>query len=469
MSKSDPIFTFTIVCQAMVAFIGLIFNGYILFVLICSKLTVNNILLLFMALADTAICLLILVANTPMSLNHHLPQVQHLSINSSQVMDEYNVQDWACGAQGALWTVLPLCITWAICGLIVDRYIAIVRPLSYNRLINVRKATVLLIIIWMCLISFSLPPLLGCCSYRFLLSHSGCVAICSRSTINNNEFYYMILYISSLLIPVIVIIVCNVHIAFIAHNHRHRIVSAIYEITMRAQATVIHQSTVTHQSTHQSSPNYLFKYKGRHAFLPILQLVGSLVIFIFPYYIIYAYKSFSNKPYDDYWTSTSTLILSFTPIVNGYVYGVKSKALRKTFKRLLQRYLYEQQASIEIDRRLSLRSQSSLREGWNSLLITSSLSSQVMYRSQRRFSAPISCTPVVVLTNNNHKLPERRQSLQNIIVCDTQTKTKSTTCPPLTKRPSFLAETRLTSATPLSPIQEISHFSDNSSGVINYE
>ncbi|CAG2107043.1 unnamed protein product, partial [Medioppia subpectinata] len=377
MSNSDPIYTLNVICEAVVAFVGLIFNGYILFVLICCKLTVNNILLLFMALADTAICLLILVANTPMSLSQRIPDIDQLLATNSSLVSRPDVDEWVCGAQGALWTVLPLCIIWTICGLIVDRYIAIIRPLSYTRLINVRKTAVVLISIWICLLSFIIPPFMGCCGYRFLTSYSGCVVICSRTQESYLEFYYMVFHLSAFIAPVIVITVCNAHIATIAHNHRHRIVSAIYEITMRAQATV----------THQSSPSYLFKYKGRHAFLAILQLVGSLIFLTFPYYTIYAYKSFANKPYDNYWTSVSTLILSFTPIFNGYVYGVKSKALRKTFKRLLQRYLYEQQASIEIDRRLSLRSQSSLREGWNSLLITSSLSSNMLYRSQRRFSA----------------------------------------------------------------------------------
>ncbi|CAG2166196.1 unnamed protein product [Oppiella nova] len=461
MSNSEPIYMFNVICEAMVAFVGLIFNGYILFVLICSKLTVNNILLLFMALADTAICLLILIANTPMSLSQHIP-VHDISAliatNSSFVYNQQSIDEWVCSAQGALWTVLPLCIIWTICGLIVDRYVAIIRPLSYSRLINVRKTAIILMCIWLCLVSFLLPPLMGVCDYRFLLSHSGCVVICSRTQDSFFEFYYMVLYLTAFIVPVIVITVCNAHIAIIAHNHRHRIVSAIYEITMRAQATV----------THQSSPSYLFKYKGRHAFLAVLQLVGSLIFLTFPYYTIYAYKSFANKPYDDYWTSISTLILSFTPIVNGYVYGVKSKALRKTFKRLLQRYLYEQQASIEIDRRLSLRSQSSLREGWNSLLITSSLSSNMLYRSQRRFSAPLSCSPIVVLKNNGNKSLKRRQSLENFN--DTHLKTYTDSRHMLTKRPSFLAETRLTNKTPLSPIQEISHgFSENSSVVVNYD
>lgn len=321
---SDPVYTLNVICEAIAAFVGLIFNGYILFVLICSKITVNNLLLLFMALADIAICLLILMANTPMSLNREVP---NFLINSSQIMTE-SMEQWVCNAQGALWTVLPLCLIWTICGLIVDRYVAIVQPLSYNRLLSIRKTSIILISIWICLISFAFPPLMGCCEYQFSLSHSGCIAVCHKVSENGFEFYYIMFYLIALIIAIIIILCCNAHILAIARNHRHRIVSAIYEITMRAQITITHQS--------RSSPNYLSKYKGRDAFATIFQLIGSLVFLTAPYYVIYAYKTFSNNFDDDYWSSTATLILSFAPIVNGYVYGVKSRALRKTFKRLLQ-------------------------------------------------------------------------------------------------------------------------------------
>lgn len=332
---SDPVYTFNVICEAIAAFVGLIFNGYILFVLICSKLTVNNMLLLFMALADSAICLLILMANTSMTLTQDFIEVANSETNSS-VLVAKPVEPWLCGSQGALWTVIPLCIVWTICGLIVDRYIAIVRPLSYNRLLSVRKTAILLICIWMCLMSFAIPPLVGCCGYQFLLSHSGCVAVCSRLDSSSSEFYYMFAYISAFAVAIVIILVCNAHILVIARNHRHRIVSAIYEITMRVQVTITHQSHSQNQS--QTSPNYLLKYRGHDALVTAFQLVGSLVFFMVPYYVIYAYKSFSNQLTDSYLSSTATLVLSLTPIVNGYVYGVKSKALRQTFKRLLQVY-----------------------------------------------------------------------------------------------------------------------------------
>lgn len=320
---SDSFYTINVILEAIAAFVGLIFNGYILFVLLCSKVTVNNLLLLFMALADTTICLLILFCNTPMTF---IQQVSVYGTDSSVIIPNENLDQLICSFQGGLWTVLPLCIIWTICGLIIDRYIAIIEPLSYSRLINVRKTAVLLISIWICMILFAFPPLMGYCEYKFSSSHSGCIVVCSQIENNGIELYYMALYFTSFLLPIIIIIICNAHILIIARNQRHRIVSAIYEITIRVQATI----------THQRSPNYLLRYKGRNAFLTIFQLVGSLIFLTFPYFIIYGYKTFTNKVYDDYWTSTATVLLSLTPIVNGYVYGVKSKALRKTFKRLLQ-------------------------------------------------------------------------------------------------------------------------------------
>ena len=47
------------------------------------------------------------------------------------------------------------------------------------------------------------------------------------------------------------------------------------------------------------------------------------------------------------------------PSANAYIYGVQNKTLRKTLKGLILRYLYKQNVSQEIDRRLSIRSHGS--------------------------------------------------------------------------------------------------------------
>lgn len=324
---SDPVYAVIVILEAIVAFVGLIFNGYILFVLICSKLTVNNILLLFMALADSAICLLVLLVSAPMTLTHD-SRLTSNSTNLSVVVMSNTVDPWTCGVEGSLRTVVPLCIVWAVCGLVVDRYVAIVRPLSYHRLLSVRKTAIAMISIWIGLMWFAIPPLVGTCSYQFLVSHGGCVAMCWPMRRNSYELYYMVSYLSAFVAPLVLILCCNGHILVIARNHRHRIISAIYEITMRAQVTITHQA--------QTSPSHLLRYRGRDALVTVAQLVGSLVFLVVPYYVVYAYQSFADQLTDNYLSSTATLLLSFTPIVNGYVYGVKSKALRQTFKRLLQ-------------------------------------------------------------------------------------------------------------------------------------
>lgn len=133
----------------------------------------------------------------------------------------------------------------------------------------------------------------------------------------------------------------------------------------------------------------------------------------------------------------------------------------------VQRYLYQQQASIEIDRRLSLRSQSSLREGWNTLLTTSSLSANLM-RSQRRYSAPLNLVNSIV-SDQRPSTGLRRQSWDN--PTDSRVKSYSRQFyAALSKRPSFLAETRIANKIPLSPIQEMSHsFSEHSTVIINSE
>jgi hypothetical protein len=97
----------------------------------------------------------------------------------------------------------------------------------------------------------------------------------------------------------------------------------------------------------------------------------------------------------------------------------------------------------------------------------------MLYRSQRRNSAPLSITQVAIVKDSVDKFSIRRQSLENFNnFNDTHFKSdcdSSIGINGLTKRPSFLAETKINNKTPLSPIQEIScgGYSENSSVVIN--
>lgn len=53
--------------------------------------------------------------------------------------------------------------------------------------------------------------------------------------------YGAIYAILGLALPAILVTVCNLRVLGIARYHRHRIASAIYEVTLSAQVTITHQ------------------------------------------------------------------------------------------------------------------------------------------------------------------------------------------------------------------------------------
>jgi hypothetical protein len=125
----------------------------------------------------------------------------------------------------------------------------------------------------------------------------------------------------------------------IARYHRHRIASAIYEVTLSAQVTI----------THQRNPFYLqSQFKGRRAIVTVLQLLGSLLLLYFPYYGVIVWEAtastvsaFNATEIDGVdWQPPpqqspghvnpivvylAMALITCSPPINGFIYGVKSK------------------------------------------------------------------------------------------------------------------------------------------------
>ncbi|XP_064460451.1 ultraviolet-sensitive opsin-like isoform X2 [Ornithodoros turicata] len=322
-------FLLHLVSTATASVLGIVLNGYILIVLIWNKhfQTANNLLLLHLAFVDTLFCVVVLGTN-----------IAFWALPSTT--DELSS---ACQAHGAVWTSLPVVMVWTLCGLSCDRYAAISTPLHYSRLVNTRRASVFLIVSWMLGVSLAIPPLARICSYVYQPARCACISHCPGTS--PVELGYAFTYVWVVIVfPVTIILICNLHVLTIARYHRHRIVAAIYEVTLRAQATV----------THQRNPWYLSKFKGRNAVFTIIQLFGSLALLTAPYFGVLSWEAATGKRIHEVVASVTTVLLCWTPSVNAYVYGVKSRVLRQTFKNLLRRHFYKQEVTREVDRRLSM-------------------------------------------------------------------------------------------------------------------
>lgn len=79
--------------------------------------------------------------------------------------------------------------------------------------------------------SIRYSPGLGCCAPDFGNGAWGSAA----------ALYGAVYAILGLGLPAVLVTVCNLRVLGIARYHRHRIASAIYEVTLSAQVTITHQ------------------------------------------------------------------------------------------------------------------------------------------------------------------------------------------------------------------------------------
>ncbi|KAI1292178.1 Beta-3 adrenergic receptor [Halotydeus destructor] len=378
---------------AVAALFGLVFNGYVLLVLVWQRRfqTASHLLILHLAIVDIVFCFLILLGNTPLAL---MPSSAHL------------VPPFLGQLQGFLWQVLPAMLVWTICGLTIDRYVAICVPFSYFKLITTRRASAWLLVSWLLVaILSSVPFAADLCAYQLSQARSSFAIHCTPI-----NFQFTLIYSSlTVFLPVTITLILNAHILLIARNQRNQIVTILAEVNHKQhqQRAALNNNNDTkspeagngpqegrgsptrtgtptgphcgaekplHHSNHSIGKSTASHRNGGSL---LVIMVTAYMLLLSPAYLVPVVEAM-DVTLNSSLVSLTTVLVSLIPIVNAYVYGVKSRLIRQTFKRLFQRYLYKQQASIEIDRRLSLRSQSSLKAaiGWHTFLTTSQYSLQ---------------------------------------------------------------------------------------------
>lgn len=148
----------------------------------------------------------------------------------------------------------------------------------------------------------------------------------------------------------------------IARYHRHRIASAIYEVTLSAQVTITHQRNPFFVPTVTAPSAGGPKFRGRNAISTVLQLLISFLLLYLPYYSLIlweasasAFLANSTKPIlpriHPHIVTVASTLLTCSPPINGFLYGVKSKMLRKTFQNYWRKKLTKSEVNQEIQAR----------------------------------------------------------------------------------------------------------------------
>ncbi|XP_043578353.1 uncharacterized protein LOC122565903 isoform X2 [Bombus pyrosoma] len=219
-----------------------------------------------------------------------------------------------CVLHGFLLTLLHPVALWTVTGLNCDRY----------------------------------SPGLGCCAPDFSNDSWGLAA----------ALYGAVYAILGLALPAILVTICNLRVLGIARYHRHRIASAIYEVTLSAQATITHQRNPFFVPT-VTAPSVVSPPRFHSAAKTVMQLVGSLYLLYFPYcgLILWEVCDAGNQPHfynHPKLASLASLLLACSPPINGLLYGLKSQTLRRS----VQNYWRKKATKSELQQEIQARTPS---------------------------------------------------------------------------------------------------------------
>ncbi|XP_024941854.1 uncharacterized protein LOC107268717 [Cephus cinctus] len=328
----------------LVSALGLLLNAYVLLVVGLTKQTqqqqtTNTVLLIHLGAVEAAVCLVLLVFTT----------------------GGWNVAGTSCVLHGFLLALLHPVALWTVTGLNCDRYYAIAAPLHYAALVSPRRVAVGLAASWtgallLCLPPFSglVPPYayspgLGCCAPDFGNGAWGSAA----------AWYGAVYAFLGLGLPAVLVTVCNLRVLGIARYHRHRIASAIYEVTLSAQVTITHQRNPFSFVPTVTAPSAGGPPRFHSAATTVMQLVGSLYLLYFPYcgMIVWEACGAGSQPHlqvHPKFASVASLLLACSPPVNGLLYGLKSRTLRRS----VQNYWRKKATKSELQQEIQARTPS---------------------------------------------------------------------------------------------------------------
>ncbi|XP_065199579.1 uncharacterized protein LOC135831202 [Planococcus citri] len=331
---------FLTIFVGLVSVSGIAINAYIIFVITLAKQanTVNGMLLMQASVVELALSVSVLACSVP-------NMIRDNPLSSSSI--------GYCTFCGFLIGFLRPIAVWTVCGLNCDRYYAISAPLHYGSLISPRKVLMAMSATWISSLILGLPAIIPTI-YRYRDATFFCTADFGRTTFS---VYYSIVYTTFVFVlPLILVLTCNLKVFTIARYHKHRIASAIFEVTLSAQVTI------THQKNPFSPSGLANRFKRRSASLTVFQIVGSFLVIYVPYYSVVLLDStntllFShnlNRNVIDippFLITIASVLLLCSSSINGILYGVKSKVLKKSFQNYWRKKMKKNELNQEIQAR----------------------------------------------------------------------------------------------------------------------
>lgn len=286
---------------------------------------------------------------------------------SNVVNDRYRFRNDGilCRLYGGILSLLNLASVWLVVGLHCDKYCAIASPLRYNQIVTRKRIAVYSLVVW--IISLVLSVAVTVLAPDFEYIGGVCLPVWHKT---GEIVYTACLAVLLIFTPAVLFALANGKILLIARQHQHRIFSAIFEVMMSAQATV----------TQQRNPFDMPKMKQKSAWAICEQMIGFAVCYC-PLLFYLFIECIVMFPLSKILAVTMVGTLLLAPLVNSFIYGLKSATVKKIFKNYLRKKISRSVMRCEIQARIP-SAQNSRRPS-----ISSTLGFPAIHKSlQRRMS-----------------------------------------------------------------------------------
>ena len=120
---------------------------------------------------------------------------------------------------GIVNVALPVVSLYTIALMSVGRFLYLKKPLQYNSIVTPARMVAILTVIWTFGVVVSLPPLFGFGSIRFSYTVATCVPVVAGNSHVSPNWYYYVLFITLVTVPIVVLFVMYTSIVCIARQY----------------------------------------------------------------------------------------------------------------------------------------------------------------------------------------------------------------------------------------------------------
>ncbi|CAH2315137.1 probable G- coupled receptor 101 [Pelobates cultripes] len=245
--------------------------------------------------------------------------------------DIWPLEHGLCGAVVVLMHLFAFAGVNTITVVSVDKYLAIIHPLSYPTKMTPKRGSLLISCTWLFSVLQSTPPLYGWGKIEFDLHNHYCKVLWASS-----YSYTVLSALFSFILPVSIMLACY-GMVFRAARRQNALVHPVQANGCDRSDGTRSTALSTLDKTHHHRPLYHCK-----AAKVIFAILSSYIISMGPYSVLSIVASSANLVIPR-WVTSLVLVLFFLQCcIHPYIYGYMHKSLKKEFILLLHGFFCKQ-------------------------------------------------------------------------------------------------------------------------------